>query len=155
MKYQHVQRVSLHMYLKTIFLSKLRGENSASAFTTLHPSFPQPAEVRSSFPPVVSWDFWLINNFSHSPRDIHKEWSRCQGAMATARPSDAQPYLPGTQNHPCWLGRVFSLSRPSRSAKFNNHSAPVTTKAAEFWRGVRRSGPLMLAFCSAWTLAVC
>lgn len=41
--------------------------------------------------------------------------------MATAGPLDAQPYLPGTQHHPCWLRRVFSLSWPSRSAKFNNH----------------------------------
>lgn len=57
--------------------------------------------------------------------------------MATAGPLDAQPYLPGTQHHPCWLRRVFSLSWPSRSAKFNNHPAPVTTKAAEFWRGLR------------------
>lgn len=57
--------------------------------------------------------------------------------MATAGPLDAQPYLPGTQHHPCWLRRVFSLSWPSRSAKFNNHPAPVTTKASEFWRGAR------------------
>lgn len=74
--------------------------------------------------------------------------------MATAQPSDRPAYRLGPEHHSCWLGRVFSLSRPSRSAKFNNHPAPGTTKAAEFWSGVRRSAPLMLAFCSAWASAV-
>ena len=72
--------------------------------------------------------------------------------MATAQPSARPAYRLGPQHHPCWLRRVFSLSRPSRSAKFNNHPAPGTTKAA----GILERGEEVCAFdaCFLFSLGV-
>lgn len=69
------------------------------------------------------------------------------GVRASWQPPSASRQAglsPGPRAPPCWLW-VVPLSRPSRSAKFNNHPAPGTTKAAEFWAG-RGGLPLMLGF---------
>lgn len=53
-----------------------------------------------------------MNNFSHSPGDIHQEGAGGQGAMATAGPS-TQPRLPAHSTTPAGSGGCVPFPGPA------------------------------------------